>query len=267
MDGTSKVFPKTNYQTDIISNISLAWLNGTTGNRDATKPFFMFLTPHAPHEPYTPAPRHKGTLAGLTQPPDPAFNCPMNNTPGNLHSLPLVDPAKMDTIYQSRAESLLAIDEMIGHLIDELEKQGVANNTYIFYSCDNGYHLGQHRLPPGKREIFQHDINVALIVSGPGIEAGATVNGLAQNIDLASTWAEIAGVREPKPLAFPIDGKSLMPLLLPEEGRGGIDTIRSYTLQVGSTIKVVIKWVTTIKVDTLMYHVSGYHSLYSLVLT
>lgn len=40
------------------------------------------------------------------------------------------------------------------------------DRTYFFFSCDNGYHLGQQRLPPGKREIFEHDINVALIVSG-----------------------------------------------------------------------------------------------------
>ena len=48
-------------------------------------------------------------------------------------------------------------------------------------------------MPPGKREIFQHDINVPLIVSGPGIAAGSTVEFMAQNIDLAITWATLAG--------------------------------------------------------------------------
>ena len=55
-----------------------------------------------------------------------------------------------------------------GHLLDELEAQHILDRTFFFFSCDNGYHLGQQRLPPGKREIFEHDINVALIVSGPG---------------------------------------------------------------------------------------------------
>lgn len=114
---TSKVYPKDNYQTDIISNITLDWMRST---RNRSLPFFLFLTPHAPHSPYTPAPRHKGTLAGLTQPPDPSFNLPsglQSRLPGNLGTLPLVDPEQMDTIYESRAEALLAIDEMIGHLL------------------------------------------------------------------------------------------------------------------------------------------------------
>jgi hypothetical protein len=53
-----------------------------------------------------------------------------------------------------------------GHVLDELEAQQIVGQTYFFFGADNGYHLGQHRLPPGKREIFQHDINVALIASG-----------------------------------------------------------------------------------------------------
>jgi N-acetylglucosamine-6-sulfatase len=165
----SEVYPKDNYQTDIIANITLDWMRHT---RNRTAPFFLFLTPHAPHAPYTPAPRHKGTLAGLKQPHDPSFNLPselQSLLPGNLGQLPEVNASQMDAIYESRAESLLAIDEMIGHLLDEVEAQGAAQSTYFFFSCDNGYHLGQHRMPPGKREVYQHDINVPLIVSGPGI--------------------------------------------------------------------------------------------------
>jgi arylsulfatase A-like enzyme len=55
-NGVSKTYPKEDYQTDIIANLSLSWLK-TKYNR--SKPFFMFITPHAPHAPYTPAPRHK----------------------------------------------------------------------------------------------------------------------------------------------------------------------------------------------------------------
>ena len=67
----SRRYPTSNYQTDIIGNISVDWLRYT---RDRSKPFFLMLTPHAPHEPYAPAPRHKGKLKGLVQPPDPSFN-------------------------------------------------------------------------------------------------------------------------------------------------------------------------------------------------
>jgi hypothetical protein len=85
-------------------------------------------------------------------------------------------------------------------------QQGALDNTYIFFACDNGYHLGQHRLPPGKREIFQHDINVPLIVMGPGITRGSVVPGMAQNIDLTLTWAELAGTT-PTTGSPPVDGK------------------------------------------------------------
>lgn len=253
VNGVTKVYPKDNYQTDIIANISLDWMRQT---HDKTKPFFMFITPHAPHAPYTPAPRHKGTLAGLTQPQDPAFNLPdalQRILPGNLAHLPLVNASQMDSIYESRAEALLAIDEMIGHLLDEVTALGVQSNTYFFFTCDSkqqqpvltplaladrepsklcircadGYHLGQHRMPPGKREIYQTDINVPLIVSGPGIAPHSTVDGMSANYDFAPTWAELAGAK-PSPTAPPIDGKSLVPLM-----RGETKTIRTYTLQEG----------------------------------
>lgn len=225
--GATKVYPKDDYQTDIIANISLDWLKNTY---EKTKPFFMMLTPHAPHAPYTPAPRHKGTLAGLKQPLDPAFNLPdalQQLMPGNLGHLPMVNASAMDKIFESRAEALLAIDEMIGHLLDQVTAMGIEDNTYFFFTCDNGYHLGQHRMPPGKREVFQHDINVPFIVSGPGIVAKSTMNGMAANYDLAATWAALGGAT-PSASAPLVDGKSLVPLLL-----GKALTVRTYTLQEG----------------------------------
>ena len=65
---------------------------------DKSKPLFMFLTPHAPHAPYTPAPRHKGTLAGLQVPRVPSFNEPkekQKTLPGHLKGLPEVDAGHM----------------------------------------------------------------------------------------------------------------------------------------------------------------------------
>ena len=136
------------------------------------------MTPHAPHLPSTPAPRHRGTLKGCCskQPSDPAYDelVPI----GRWKNSPPVNSTLMNEVYEMRAESLLAVDEMIGGLVDELTRQGIMENTwatpkasaafpasgsqvqkvsarrYFFYTCDNGYHLGQHRLQPGKREGF-----------------------------------------------------------------------------------------------------------------
>lgn len=101
------------------------------------------------------------------------------------------------------------------------------NSLHFNPRLADGYHLGQHRMPPGKREIFQHDINVPFIVSGPGIAPFSTVDGMSANYDFAPTWAELAGAT-PSSTAPPIDGKSLVPLML-----GKAKTIRTYTLQEG----------------------------------
>ncbi len=99
--------------------------------------------------------------------------------------------------------------------------------TERYVGCTDGYHLGQHRMPPGKREIYQTDINVPFIVSGPGIAPHSTIDGMSANYDFAPTWAQLAGAT-PSPTAPPIDGKSLVPLML-----GNAKTIRTYTLQEG----------------------------------
>ena len=73
--------------------------------------------------------------------------------PGVLGKLPEVDPGQMNTIYESRAEALLAVDEMIGHVLDELEAQRVLDNTFVFFASDNGYHLGARRAPALARAL------------------------------------------------------------------------------------------------------------------
>ena len=65
---------------------------------------------------------------------------------------------------------------MIGQIEAELAAEGVARNTYIVFSSDNGLHMGEHRLRPGKLTAFDTDIRVPLIVTGPGVPAGRTVD-------------------------------------------------------------------------------------------
>merc|ERR1712217_461817 len=98
--------------------------------------------------------------------------------PGALANLTEQNPVKMNEIYEARAEALLAVDEMIGSLMNELQSLRMLDNTYIFFCSDNGYHLGQHRLPPGKRLFFQHDLKVPLIVRGLGVPENATITQL-----------------------------------------------------------------------------------------
>jgi arylsulfatase A-like enzyme len=101
---------------------------------------------------------------------------------------------------------------MVARLLDALNSAGKLDNTYIFFTSDNGYHLGEHRLPIGKRTLYEEDIRVPLIVRGPGVPPGAVLPHIVGNVDLAPTFAELAGVAVPD---F-VDGRSFASLLLPD---------------------------------------------------
>ena len=96
---------------------------------------------------------------------------------------------------------------MIGTIESALNADGIAQNTYIVFSSDNGLHTGEYRLMPGKLTAFDTDIHVPLIVTGPGVPQGATTDRMAENVDLAKTFAGLAGT------TLPSDGHSLVPLL------------------------------------------------------
>jgi arylsulfatase A-like enzyme len=115
----------------------------------------------------------------------------------------------IDELYRKRQQSMLAVQDLVVSLVDTLQATGQLDNTYVFFTSDNGFHLGQHRLHPGKQTAYEEDVHVPLLVRGPGIAAGRTVDQLAGEDDLAPTWAELAGVNVPD---F-VDGRSLAPLL------------------------------------------------------
>jgi arylsulfatase A-like enzyme len=104
---------------------------------------------------------------------------------------------------------MLAVVDTVTNIIRVLQETGDLANTYIFFTSDNGFHMGQHRLMPGKARTIEEDIRIPLIVRGPGVPAGVVRSHLAVNIDLTATFADIAGVTMP---AF-VDGRSLVPLL------------------------------------------------------
>ncbi len=198
------------YMTDVLSNKVDDYLRRSASD---SKPFFIYLATYAPHEPATPAPRHADLFPNLEVPRTPAFNeADVSDKPPNIRADPLLtaaDIANMDQLYRDRVRSMQAVDEMITRLINTLQQTGQLDNTYIIFTSDNGYHLGQHRLYSGKGKPYEEDILVPFIVRGPGIPAGKDLKGyLAGNTDIAPTLAELAGVVPP---SF-VDGRSLVPL-------------------------------------------------------
>jgi arylsulfatase A-like enzyme len=222
-DGTMVLYGQqpSDYSTDVFAAKATDFVDRMVA---ASEPFFLYIAPYAPHGPSTPASRHTGTFANVGAPRVPSFDeADVADKPAWVQAFPALDDdqiALIDDRYQRRLRSLLAVDEMVASLVETLGTAGVLDNTYIVFTSDNGYQLGEHRLPLGKQSPYDESIRVPLIVRGPGVAAGAVVDSIALNIDLAPTFAELAGA---SPAVF-VDGRSLVPLLdsdLPAEWRHG----------------------------------------------
>jgi arylsulfatase A-like enzyme len=177
------------------------------------QPFFAFVSYISPHGPATPAPRHAGTFLDFPFPVGPAFNeADISDKPQWLKLNPLLTPSALQAITALRAkrhESLLSVDEGIKRLVDLLQQSGELSRTYIIFTSDNGWHMGEHQLPPNKGTAYEEDIRVPLWIRGPGIPAGTVNEHLVVNTDFAPTLNELAGNA---PQAT-VDGRSLAPLL------------------------------------------------------
>ena len=205
-----------NYLTDVLAARALTFINRAVG---AHKPFALEVATFAPHRPYTPAPRNRQDFPGLGAPRDPSFNAANVNPPdwlGKRKRLTPAQVAKIDREYRMRAQAVEAVDRLLGLIEARLVARGLARNTYIVFSSDNGYHMGQHRLLPGKETAFDTDIRVPLIIAGPGVPRGKVISQVVQNVDLDPTFVQLAGRR---PMAS-VDGHSLLPLLHPPAGAG-----------------------------------------------
>lgn len=114
-----------------------------------------------------------------------------------------------DFVFQSRLQALAGIDEMVEDVVGHLEAKGVLDNTYVVYTSDNGYHLGQHRVPGGKSLFYNEDTNIPFVVRGPDVPAGVSSGIPSLHLDLAPTFLAIAGLPEDRWPVF-LDGQSLL---------------------------------------------------------
>jgi arylsulfatase A-like enzyme len=176
----------------------------------AHKPSFTYLAVYAPHQPATPAPRDANKFPGAQAPRTPAYNAvDVAGKPQFIQNLPLMTQRvqqRVDNLYRRRIQSLQAVDLGISHLVDTLRSTGQLDNTYIVFTSDNGFHLGQFRMPSGKQTAYDFDIHLPLIVRGPGVPAGRTSRAEVGNIDLAPTFAAIADAKA----ADFVDGRSFL---------------------------------------------------------
>src|ERR687893_2856227 len=136
--------------TDVLSEKAADFV-GRAAPED--QPFFAYVAPTAPHGPATPAERHEGAFAEEEAPRPPSFNEEdVSDKPSPISEAERITEAEasnIDDYYRQRLESMLAVDEMVGALVDELEAAGELDNTYIVFTSDNGWFGGEHRIRSG----------------------------------------------------------------------------------------------------------------------
>jgi arylsulfatase A-like enzyme len=211
-NGTLRRYDNTasGYSTDVFSNEAQDFI---ATSAQSGEPFFAYVAPMAPHYPAKAAPRHLSTYDGLKAPRPPSFNeADVSDKPPWIKSKPLLSAdqiAQIDARQEARAESLQALDDLVEGVVNKLDSAGVLNNTYVFFTSDNGFEMGEHRIFDGKRQPYEESIRAPLLVRGPGVAAGAPTDKMVLNIDFFPTLADLGGTQTPSY----VDGRSLRPVL------------------------------------------------------
>ena len=232
VNGERKTFGDSSYVTDVLTDLAIDFLD----NREEGKPFFMYLSHKAVHSEFYPAKRHmnkyeneKITYPKTMFPPGhEKYNLiEREGQEYNYEDVP--DWVKkqryswhgvdylyhgaytFEEFYRRYCETLLALDESIGTVIDYLTENGLMENTIIIYMGDNGFSFGEHGLID-KRQAYEESIRVPLLAMGAGIPANSTIEEVIQNIDIAPTILELAGLEK----ADYMDGNSFAKMLYGE---------------------------------------------------
>jgi len=137
--------------------------------------------------------------------------------------------AQLDKRHEARAETLQSLDDLVGGVVGALNSAGVMDNTYVFFTSDNGWHEGEHRIKMEKARPYEEDIHMPLLVRGPDpqpgsvpeVRPGSTTYKLALNTDYMPTFTDLAC--SPDPILcenlksqnnwYVPDGRSLKPVL------------------------------------------------------
>ena len=201
---------KSIFSADMVTRKAVDFISAS---RD--EPFFLFLGYYNPHSPYFWAERDdKQFRSGAALQADPYRNPAfmeddVSDKPKFLQDLNPIAVEKIDVSYKQILRSLLSVDDGVASIVNALEKTGLKEKTVIVYLSDNGLTVGDHRLGLTKNCAYEPCIRTPFIVYAPGIFAARNDAHLVANIDLAPTFAELAGADVPSS----VNGMSLLPLL------------------------------------------------------
>lgn len=178
------------------------------------RPFFMYLAFNAPHDPRQSPQRfvERYPADDIRVPASFQPNYPWEIGSNHIRDERLAPfPRTRYSVQVNRQEYYAIIthmDEQIGRILDELDRTGQADNTWIFFSADHGLACGHHGLM-GKQNMHDHSVRVPLVVCGPGRDAGGECGERIYLQSLTPTALDIAGIDRPEHMHF----KSLMTAL------------------------------------------------------
>ncbi len=225
--GQQRVVP--GYVTDIITDMSLDWLNGL----DRERPFMLMCHHKAPHRPWEPDEKHAHLFLNEKVPEPDTLQDDYSERAAAAaaaemrvgvhmrhsdikaeiaHELP--EAELRSWAYQRYIKDYLrvvaSIDDNVGRLLNWLDEQGLTEDTIVVYTSDQGFFLGDHGWYD-KRFMYEESLRMPLLMRYPrAIEAGSRNADMVLNVDFAPTFLELAGI-EPD---HSIQGRSFRSLLL-----------------------------------------------------
>jgi N-acetylglucosamine-6-sulfatase len=202
------------YSTRVFAEVALEFLA-----REPERPFFLQLTPRAPHGPATPDPEDSGTYKTVELPLPASYDEEdISDKPTWVREngrLSERERERLEVFRRRQLETLVGLDRAIGRLVDALRADGRLDATWIVFTSDNGLVLGEHRLNEGKACAYEPCVAVPFVVVPPGgLAEGRADARLVANIDLAPTIARLMGA-EP---TIPVDGLDFSPLVADAAG-------------------------------------------------
>ncbi|MDQ6663817.1 MAG: sulfatase-like hydrolase/transferase, partial [Acidobacteriota bacterium] len=202
--------------TDILTGAALKFMR-----ENASRPYFVYLSHKAVHAPFQPPERHAHLFDGLTAPRPSTMpykeelyakwpdwvrrrRITRHGVDGALDS-----DQPFDYHYRRYCQCLIALDESVGQIFQQLESSGQLNDTLIVYMGDNGFMWGEHGLID-KRAMYEASLRVPILAHCPALfgTSGRAVDAMALNLDIPSTFLDAAGVKPPPEM----QGRSLLPL-------------------------------------------------------
>lgn len=217
---------KKGYATDLITDISLDWLK----QRDKDKPFMLFCHHKAPHRPWEPDDKHAHMYEDIEIPEPETFyeDYANRSTAAKEARMRIKDLNTTDTKgtapdnltptqekkwkYQRYIKDYLrciaSVDDNVGRLLDYLDTEGIADNTIVIYTSDQGFFLGDHGWFD-KRFMYEESLRMPFVVRYPKeIAKGSVADSMALNVDFAETFLDYAGLDIPSDM----QGYSLRPI-------------------------------------------------------